>query len=291
MKKRKVTLFDIINGAFLIAFCLTIIIPFLHLLAISLSPSEIATMGGLHLLPKKMTFSNYKIVVRNPYIWSGYRATLLRTIAGTVLSLFVTSMGAYAMSKPYFPQRGFWTFIVVFTMFFSGGAIPGYLLIKDLGLMDSLWALILPGLVSAYNLVLMRNFISALPEELEESCMLDGAGRFTIFFRIVLPCSKPILATIGLWVAVGHWNAWYDALLYIRDPKKLVLQNVLRRIVLEGSTQMMKSAATLTQMDEGLSTEGVKSAVIFVATIPIICVYPFLQKYFVKGTMVGSLKG
>jgi len=291
MKKRKVTLFDIINGAFLIAFCLTIIIPFMHLLAISLSPSEIATMGGLHLLPKKMTFSNYKIVVRNPYIWSGYRATLLRTIAGTVLSLFVTSMGAYAMSKPYFPQRGFWTFIVVFTMFFSGGAIPGYLLIKDLGLMDSLWALILPGLVSAYNLVLMRNFISALPEELEESCMLDGAGRFTIFFRIVLPCSKPILATIGLWVAVGHWNAWYDALLYIRDPKKLVLQNVLRRIVLEGSTQMMKSAATLTQMDEGLSTEGVKSAVIFVATIPIICVYPFLQKYFVKGTMVGSLKG
>jgi putative aldouronate transport system permease protein len=197
-------------------------------------------------------------------------------------------MGAYVLSKPYFPHRNMWTFFIVFTMFFSGGLIPSYLLNKNLGLMNNFLVLILPGLVSAYNLVIMRNFFQSLPEEIEESAMLDGAGRLRIFWSIVLPMSKPILATVGLWLAVGHWNSWYDVLIYITDETKFTLQIVLRRILLTGSQEIMEFSATTSEM---ISSEGLKAATIYVATLPILCVYPFLQKYFVKGINMGSLKG
>ena len=173
-------------------------------------------------------------------------------------------------------------------MFFSGGLIPSYLLNKQLGLMDNMLVLILPGLVSAYNLVIMRNFFQGLPEEVEESAMLDGAGRFQIFYSIVIPMSKPILATVGLWLAVGHWNSWYNVLLYITDEQKFTLQIVLRRILLTGSKEMMEFSSVGQEM---ISSEGLKAASIYVATIPILLVYPFLQKYFVKGINLGSLKG
>lgn len=202
-KRNRIKPFDVINGIVLILLCVTIVVPFLHLFSLSLSPSYVATKGGLHLIPKDVTFDNYMQVFKNRYLWNGYKNTILRTVIGTVVQLFFTAMSAYAISKPYFPHRGFWTFYVVFTMFFSGGMIPSYLLIKNLHLFDTMAVLILPGLVGAYNMVLMRNFFSSLPEELEESCMIDGAGRFTIFFRIVLPCSKPILATVALWLAVA----------------------------------------------------------------------------------------
>lgn len=269
-------------------FSATIIVAFLHLLAISFSPSHVATKGGLHLWPEEFTLKNYEEVFKNRYIWTGYGNTIFLTVVGTVTQLSFTAMGAYVLSKRYFPHRTFWTFYIVFTMFFSGGLIPSYLLNKQLGLMDNMLVLILPGLVSAYNLVIMRNFFQGLPEEVEESAMLDGAGRFQIFYSIVIPMSKPILATVGLWLAVGHWNSWYNVLLYITDEQKFTLQIVLRRILLTGSKEMMEFSSVGQEM---ISSEGLKAASIYVATIPILLVYPFLQKYFVKGINMGSLKG
>lgn len=293
MKKKikRIKPFDVVNIIFMLAVCATILIPFLHLLTHSFSPSYIANKPGLHLFPTDFTLENYKSVFENEYLWRSYGNTIFRTVVGTVLQVFFTAMSAYAISKPYFPHRSFWTLFFVFTMFFGGGLIPTYLTVRNLGLMDSYAALILPGLISAYNMVLMRNYFSSLPEELEESCMIDGAGRFTIFFKIVIPCSKPILATIALYQAVGHWNSWFDVLIYINDENKYCLQNVLRRILESGSEQYMGNDLYNSTVEVLVSLEGVKAATIFVAILPIMCVYPFVQKYFVKGVMMGSLKG
>lgn len=290
-KHRKIKLFDVINGIILTALCVTIVVPFLHLLSLSFSPSYIATQGGLHLFPKDPILDNYQAVIENRYLWNSYKNTIIRTVVGTTVQLFFTAMSAYAISKPYFPHKSFWTLFIVFTMFFSGGMIPNYLLIKELKLFNTFAVQIVPGLIGAYNMVLMRNFFSSLPEELEESCMIDGAGRFTIFFRIVLPCSKPILATVALWLAVGHWNSWFDILMYIQDTNKYGLQNVLRRILLQGTMQFLDLEMMSEVAETQISTEGLKAATVFAAIIPIMCVYPFIQKYFVKGVMVGSLKG
>ena len=177
-------------------------------------------------------------------------------------------------------------------MFFSGGLIPTFLLVKDLGLLDTYASMILPGLISAYNLTIMRNYFQSLPEEIEESCMIDGAGRMRIFWQFVLPLSTPILATVALWLAVGHWNAWFDVLIYISDKDKRTLQVVLRNIIVTGTKELDSDAASHSVSNEmQVSSEGLKAASIYVATIPILCVYPFLQRYFVKGIMVGSLKG
>jgi putative aldouronate transport system permease protein len=291
--KEKLTITDVIIYLVLGIFALSIFFAFEHLLSISFSPSYVATKGGLHLLPVDATLDNYKKVLESKYIWQGYKSTLIRTIFGTSLQLLVTAAGAYALSKKFFPHRSIWTFMIVFTMFFSGGLIPTYILVRDLGLMNSYGAMILPGLVSAFNLVIMRNYFMSLPEEIEESCMIDGAGRFRIFFQIVLPLSMPILATVALWLAVGHWNAWFDVLIYITDDKLFTLQVVLRRIIITGTQQMLdlniSSEVLQTQIQS--SPEGVKAAAIFVATLPILAAYPFIQRYFVKGIMIGSLKG
>lgn len=291
--KDKFTVFDVIIYAVLAFFGLSVLLTFDHLLSISFSPSYVATKGGLHLWPVDTTLDNYKKVIESKFIWYGYQNTLIRTIIGTALSLFVTSMSAYALSKRFFPHRSFWTLLIVFTMFFSGGLIPNYLLMRDLKLLDTYSVMILPGLVSAYNLTIMRNFFMSLPEEIEESCLIDGAGRFRTFISIVLPLSKPILATVGLWIAVSNWNAWFDVLIYITNEKMFTLQVVLRRIIITGTQQMldMYTVAESALDNVESSPEGLKAAAIFVATIPILCVYPFIQRYFVKGIMIGSLKG
>ena len=293
MGREKFGLGDVLIYLILGILCLTIVFSFVHLFSISFSPSYIATKGGLLLYPKDLTFDNYAKVVKNHYIWQGYKNTLIRTLLGTAAQLFITSMGAYVLSKKFFPHRNFWTFFIVFTMFFSGGLIPSFLVVKSLGLLDTYASMIIPGLVSAYNLTIMRNYFQSLPEEIEESCMIDGAGRFRIFFQFVLPLSTPILATVALWLAVGHWNAWFDVLIYITDDTMFTLQIILRRIIITGSKEILETdAAAHSVSDEPLvSSEGLKAASIFVATIPILCAYPFLQRYFVKGIMVGSLKG
>lgn len=289
--KKKIAVFDGVNVLILLIFSVTIVFPFVHLLSISLSSSDAAIAGGLHLLPKNLTLINYRHVLESPFIWIGYRNTLIRAVAGTAIQLFATSLGAYVLSKPFYPHKTFWTFMIVFTMFFSGGLIPSYLLVQELKLFNTYWAMILPGLISAYNLVLMRNYFASISRDIEESCMIDGANQFVIFFRILLPISMPIVATIGLWLVVGHWNAWFDVLLYIRKEEMFVLQIVLRRIILEGTQQMLDMNPSVLTEGPKANPESLKAAAIFVATVPILCAYPFIQKYFVKGIMVGSLKG
>ena len=294
MTQNKFTVGKSVIYLVLVLLCGSIVICFWHLLNLSLSPSYIATKGGLLLYPKDATLDNYARVIGNRYIWVGYKNTILRTVVGTVLQLFFTSMGAYVLSKKFFPHRTFWTVFIVFTMFFSGGLIPSYLLVKELGMIDSYASMILPGLISAYNMVIVRNYFQSLPEEIEESCLIDGAGRFRIFLQFVLPLSKPILATVALWLAVGHWNSWFDVLIYIQnDPNKFTLQIVLRRIILTGSKEILdtSAAANAAEMESVVSSEGLKAACIFINTLPILCTYPFVQKFFVKGIMIGSLKG
>lgn len=294
MTQNKFTVGKALIYLVLVLLCGSIVICFWHLLNLSLSPSYIATKGGLLLYPKDATLDNYARVIGNRYIWLGYKNTIIRTVIGTVLQLFFTSMGAYVLSKRFFPHRTFWTVFIVFTMFFSGGLIPSYLLVKELGMIDSYASMILPGLISAYNMVIVRNYFQSLPEEIEESCLIDGAGRFRIFLQFVLPLSKPILATVALWLAVGHWNSWFDVLIYIQnDPNKFTLQIVLRRIILTGSKEILdtSAAANAAEMESVVSSEGLKAACIYVTTLPILCAYPFVQKFFVKGIMIGSLKG
>lgn len=290
MNKRnwKSNFFYYLNKIIIILFCGSIIFPFISLLFTSLTTSAGASMGSFNIDWDNLTLENYKSMLNNKFIWSGYRVTLFRTIVGTVLSVLMTSIGAYCMSRPYFPNRAFWMSFIIFTMYFGGGLIPTYVLYCSYGLKDSVWVMILPGLVGAYNLIIMRNFFQQVPASLEESARIDGAGDLRILFSIMYPVSKPVLMTVALWVAVGHWNSWYDCLVYIRDTNKFVLQIVLRRIVLQGTTEMMKAGLA---EDVVGNPDGLKAAAIFVTTIPILCVYPFVQKYFVKGVMVGSLKG
>ena len=292
MHRERFTLGDVIIYTLLALLSFTIVFAFMHLLSISLSSNAVATKGGLIFVPREVTLDNYSRVFKNRYIWIGYKNTLFRTVVGTSVQLVFTALGAYVLSKKYFPHRSFWTLLIVFTMFFSGGLIPTFLLVKNLGLTNTYASMILPGLVSAYNLTIMRNFFQSLPEEIEESCMIDGAGRMRIFWQFILPLSTPILATVALWLAVGHWNAWFDVLIYISDTDKRTLQVVLRNIIITGTKELDLGTASSSVNDEPqVSSEGLKAASIYVATIPILCVYPFLQRYFVKGIMVGSLKG
>ncbi|MFD3269497.1 carbohydrate ABC transporter permease [Paenibacillus dendritiformis] len=284
--------FDTANVVFLILFSITAVYPFLNVMSISFSTSSAANAYGLKLWPQEVSLDGYRAVFANKLIWTGYYNTIFRTVLGTFLNVIFSVMCAYPLSKKYLPHRNLFTAFIVFTMFFSGGLIPNYLLIKELGLLDSRWSLILPGLIAAFTMIIVRNYFMSLPEEVEESARIDGANDMRILFSIVLPMSMPIIATISLWYAVAHWNAWFDSLLYISDPNKAVLGNVLRKIVIEGSSQFQ-------QFDQGFNQNGqatvtpdiIKAATIMVATVPIICVYPFVQKYFVKGVIVGSLKG
>lgn len=278
--------FDVFNHALLILLCISMLYPFLFLFTLSFSSPE-SSFATIRLLPEKWTLDNYAKVLSNEYVLLGFGNTLLRTVLGTALTLIVTVCTAYPLAKRHFPHRNFWTMFVVFTMFFSGGLIPLYLLVKSLGLMNTTWSLVLPMLIHTFHMIICRNFFMALPESLEESAKIDGANEIVILFRIVIPLSMPILATVVLWTAVWHWNAWFDSLIYITDPTNQVLQVVMRRIVLEGTQQMMDMGDS----ESVTNPETIKAATVMVTTIPIIMFYPFLQKHFVKGILVGSLKG
>jgi putative aldouronate transport system permease protein len=257
---------------------------------LSLTAPQVPLTKG-YFIPPAFTFNNYRQVLSNYYIGYGFVNTIMRTVLGTAASVLVMVLTAYPLSKKYFPNRRFWTAFVVFTMFFSGGMIPTYLINSQvLRLDNNFLVLILPGLINTYNMLIARNFFMALPEELSESGRIDGASETRILFNIILPVSLPIIATLSLWVAVSHWNAWFDSMLYFDDPKRQVLQLVLRRIVLEGSPDLMIIGAANDELNT-VNPETIKAATTVIATIPIMMVYPFAQKYFVKGMVVGSLKG
>lgn len=291
MYYRKTTqdrILDIFCYSVLIILCISILVPFMQVITISLSPSHIVNTYGLKLFPKEITLDGYMRVLTDKSIWVGYKNTLIVTIGGTILNVIFSVFGAYPLSKRYLPQRTLWTGLIVFTMYFSGGLIPRYMLIKELGMINSLTALVFPSLISAYNMIIVRNYFMSLPDSLEESGRIDGAHDYTILFRIILPLSKPIIATIALWYGVAHWNSWFSSMLYIQERNKHVVQYLLKLILKTGQLDEMGDSMELAA---SVNTETMKMAALVIVTAPILAVYPFIQKYFVKGIMVGSLKG
>lgn len=278
--------FDIVVYILLFLVAMVTIVPFLQVVTISLSPPEVVASYGLHLIPTKIDLEGYRSIFKYKLLWTSYRNTIVRTLFGTALSMFLYVIAAYPLSKKYLPNRRFWIFFIIFTMYFSGGMIPNYLLINNwLKLSNTIWALILPPAMSAYNLIIVRNFFESIPDSLEESARIDGARETTVLFKIVVPLSMPVLATVSLWCIVGHWNAWYDCMLYIRDDTKYVLQYTLQRILLDGQVQDLDHIGTK------VNTETMKMASIVVSILPIMIIYPFVQKYFTKGVMIGAVKG
>jgi putative aldouronate transport system permease protein len=283
--------FDFANYLFLALFSLSVIYPFWDMLMKSFSSPADASRLGFALFPSQITLSAYRMVF-GTRVLVGYANTIFRTVIGTVLALVVVSCAAFPLSKKSLPLRNTITLYLVFTMFFSGGLIPAYLNIKNLGLIDSRWALIVPSLANVFNILIVRNFMSTIDRSLEESAAIDGASQLRILFRIIIPVSKPILATVALWTIVGHWNAWFDAMIYINSTTKEVLQLMLRKILIQyQSEEIMKYQQISGEAAGAFTPESLKAAFMYVTITPIILTYPFLQRYFVKGIMIGSLKG
>lgn len=282
-------LFDCLNVAIMIIVLLITLYPFYYVFLSSISGVRVA--AGIRLLPNKPTLAAYELLFEYKLLWNAYLNTIVRCVLGVTLSLVVTALAAYPLSKRWLPLNGALTNYFLITMLFGGGLVPTYLLIKDLHMLNTVWALVLPGAVSAYNTFIVRNFFRSIPEALEESAMLDGASWFTIWTFIIVPLSKPVLATVALWVLIGHWNAWFDAMIYIMNPYKTVVQVILRKIAIDRDTTDV--TALMNQMGNTSKFQGdtLESATIMVTIIPMLVVYPFLQKYFVKGIMIGSIKG
>ncbi|MEF2248430.1 MULTISPECIES: carbohydrate ABC transporter permease [unclassified Paenibacillus] len=283
--------FNILNVAVMLVMIIITLYPFIFVLMSSLSNStQLMSHTGLLLKPLGFTAEAYKMVFRNPNILSGFGNTFFIVIVGTVVNLTVTCLGAYVLSRKGVPWTRPIMLAIVFTMFFSGGLIPSYLLVNNwLGLGDSLAAVIIPGAISTWNLIILRTSFGALPDGLIESARIDGAQDFTILFRIVIPLSMPVIAVMILFYSVGHWNSWFSAMIYLRDRSLFPLQLILREILIQNSTQFMSSDAAAGDVEA--VGESIKYATIMIATLPILVVYPFLQKYFVKGVMIGSIKG
>ncbi|QGH36151.1 ABC transporter permease subunit [Gracilibacillus salitolerans] len=283
-------LFDYGNIIILTLLSLVTLYPLLYILFASLSdPAYVAQTRGIMLAPKDFTIEAYKMVFNNPMIGISYLNTLIYVVAGTALNIILTSLGAYALSRKNVMWSNLIMFMIVFTMFFEGGLIPLYLLVNELNLIDTRWALILPTAVSAFNLIIMRTAFQGIPDSLEESARIDGANDFTILFRIVLPLSLPVVAVMVLFYGVFHWNSWFHAMIFLQDRELFPVQLILREILIANDTSSMTSGVSA--VDAMPIGETVKYATIIVATVPILCLYPFLQKYFVKGVMIGGIKG
>ncbi|WP_135553519.1 carbohydrate ABC transporter permease [Paenibacillus cymbidii] len=268
--------------------CVCMIYPFLHELSISLSSHKEALRPGVHLYPRELSSEAYRQVFQSGNLWTAMYNSVFRTVVGTLLMLLIMTTAAYALSKTYLPHRRLYTLYIVITMFFSGGLLPTYLLVKGLGLFDTRWSLIVPVLMNTYWMIIMRNFFMSFSVEIEESAKMDGANDIRILASIIMPLSKPILATIGLFCAVFHWNAWFDALIYTQDKSLTILQILLRRLIITGDNLDIQSMMASAQAPP---PESIKAAILMVVTAPILLVYPFLQKYFTKGILVGSVKG
>lgn len=264
----------------------SIILPFMQVITISMSPASVVNQTGFHLLPTKFDFSGYKTIATDSNFWNSYLVTILRTVIGTAAGVFVTVLTAYPLAKQNLPYRRGLMMFVVFTMYFSGGMIPKYLLMKNLGLTNHFLVYILPCLITGFALIITRNFFMSIPPALEESAKIDGASNFRVLVSIYLPLSMPVMATIALWYSVHHWNAWMDNMLYVSKNSLYVLQYVLQTILSNGQTADMEMT-----VEAVVHTETMKMAALVLSLIPIVCTYPFLQKYFVKGMIVGSVKG
>ncbi|MBJ6360713.1 carbohydrate ABC transporter permease [Paenibacillus sp. GCM10012307] len=294
MKQRNAGLFDWLFDGFIYGFLILLVIatlyPLLYVLFASFSDAgQLMVNKGLLWKPLGFSIEAYKSVINNPGILIGYRNTLFIVVAGVVINLFMTALGAYVLSRKNVMWNNLFMFIIVFTMFFGGGLIPLYLIVKNVGLLDSLWSTIVPFAIGTFNLIIMRTSFMGIPDSLEESAKIDGANHLTILFRIILPLSMPVIAVMILYYAVDKWNGWFYASIFLKSRELFPLQLVLREILISNSTESMTSGASAG--DQHQIGETIKYATIMVATVPILCVYPFVQRFFVKGVMIGSLKG
>lgn len=290
-KSRGDKAFDI--ALIIISLLIIIIIayPLYFVVIASFSQPEAVLGGKLRFLPVGFNLESYQMVLSEQKVWIGYRNTILYTVLGTCINLVLTTLAAYPLSRKDMPFRGALTFVASFTMLFGGGMIPVYLVVRGLKMTDTIWAMVIPNALATYNMLVMKNYFqSSIPEELQEAAAIDGCDHLGTLIRIVLPLSAPIMAVITLFYAVGHWNAFFNAIIYLRNQNLFPLQIVLRDILLQNSLEAV--GGDLTGMYEKVMRgESMKYALIIVASAPVIMLYPFVQKYFVKGVMVGAIKG
>jgi putative aldouronate transport system permease protein len=284
-----------VNNVLLVLIAFVTFYPFWNAAVISFNSGMDTALGGITFWPRKFTLENYSIVFQDKRILNGFYISVVRTIIGTVTAILCTAVFAYGMTKRELIGRKFYMAVCIVTMYFSGGLIPTFLLIRALGLMDSFWVYVIPGLISVWNMIIFRTFFQGLPAGLEESAKIDGCGNWSTFFRIVMPLSGPVMATLGLFTAVYHWNDWFFPSIYITNEKLIPVQTMLQQIL--NSNIMSEQISQLDSASQGrlaqmksVTSKSLSMATMMVATIPIILVYPFVQKYFVKGVLVGSLK-
>lgn len=278
----------------IILFCLAILLPCINVLVLSFNDGKDAARGGIWFWPRKFTWNNFKEVFADGSIMVAYGVSVARTVIGTFLSLGVTTLAAFSLKQKDLPGRKLITVLITFTMLFSGGMIPTYIQYKNLHLLNSFWVYVVPSLVSVTYLLMMRTFFEGIPDSLEESAKLDGCGYFQICVRIMIPLSKPVIAVVGLYTAVNHWNDWFAGAFYMNDSSLWPVQTVLRNMLSKAMSQQQEItsvAQALAQNTVSTTSDSLKMAAVVVTTVPILCVYPFVQKYFAKGAMIGSVKG
>ncbi|MBR2568437.1 MAG: carbohydrate ABC transporter permease [Paenibacillus sp.] len=281
--------------SFLILLGFATFYPFWNALVISFNVGADTSMGGITFWPRAFTIENYEIVFKDQRIINGFMISVLRTVVGTVLAILCTSVFAYGMSKKELMGKKYYMIMCIITMYFSGGLIPTFMVIRGLGLTNTFWVFIIPGLISVWNMIIFRTFFRGLPAGLEESAKIDGCGNWSTFFRIVIPLSGPVIATLSLFTAIAHWNDWFGPAIYISNENLLPIQTILKQIL--DSNIMSEQLANLDSASQGrlssmksVTSRSLTMTTMMVATLPIICVYPFVQKFFVKGVLVGSLK-
>lgn len=282
--------FDVVNIIFMLFMIVITLYPMLYVLFASFSsPRKLMMHYGPLWHPLDFNLASYKAVFKNPNIWNGYRNTTFIVVVGVAINMALTMLGGYLLSRKNWMFQKIMSMAIVFTMYFSGGLIPFYLTVRDLRLDNTLWALIIPTAISTYNMIIMRTAFAAIPDSLEESAKLDGANHFIILTKIMIPLVVPTIAVLILYYGVSHWNSWFNAMIFLRDRSKYPLQLILREILIQNSLNEMTLGAGMD--DKEMIAETIKYAVIVVSTVPILCLYPFLQKYFVKGVMIGAVKG
>lgn len=283
-------IFVVINSAILICLCIITLYPIWYVFCASMtSNTYLVSHPGILLWPHEMTFGAYKLAFSHPLLLSGYTNTLIILAVSLPINILMTLFAGYFMASKDVMFKPLLQGLIMFTMFFSGGMIPAYLNIRDLGLYNSLWALILPGALSVYNSIICKTAIESVPESLKESAYIDGANDVIILFKIIVPLIKATLAVLLLYYGVAHWNAWFNASIYLKDNEKLPIQNIMRAILIANSNVLNSAAAENDQVNQ--FAEAIKYSTIILTTLPVLCIYPFIQKYFVKGVMIGAVKG
>lgn len=282
--------FSVVNGFILILLCIVTLYPIWYVLCASVtSNTYLVSHPGLILWPHEFTVGSYKLALSHPLLLSGYKNILIVLCVSLPINILLTLFAGYFMASKKVLFKPVIQFLIMFTMFFSGGMIPAYLNVRELGLYNSLWSLILPGAMSVYNAIICKTSIEAMPDSLKESAYIDGANDIVILFKIVLPLIMPTIAVLLLYYGVGHWNSWFNASIYLRDNDKLPIQNIMRSILIANSNLLNSAAAENDQVNQ--FAESIKYSTIMLTTVPVLCIYPFLQKYFVKGVMIGAVKG